>query len=77
MDIAELGEVASRLLAKGLANATQKTYLSGQQRYLRFCESGDRTPAPASEETLVLFVSHLAKEGLGHCAIKAYLAAVR
>ena len=39
------------MLAKGLANATQKTYLSGQQRYLSFCESGDRTPAPVSEET--------------------------
>ena len=65
------------MLAKGLADSTQKTYLSGQQRYLRFCESGDRIPAPASEETLVLFVSHLAKEGLGHRTIKVYLAAVR
>ena len=34
-------------------------------------------PVPASEDVLVLFVSQLAKDGLKHRTIKAYLSAVR
>ena len=34
-------------------------------------------PVPASEDVLVLFVSQLAKDGLKHRTIKAYLSAIR
>ncbi len=67
----------ARLLARGLADSTQWSYRSGQQRYLAFCEASKRVLAPESEETLVLFVSFLVKEGLKHRTIEVYLAAVR
>ena len=47
-------------------------------RYLRFCKRYGRTPLPASERSLCLFVAFLAGEGLRHSSIiNTYLAAVR
>ena len=48
-------------------------------RYLRFCKRYGRTPLPASERNLCLFVAaFLAGEGLRHSSIiNTYLAAVR
>ena len=50
---------------------------TGQKRYLSFCSAAAKPPLPASEETLLMFVSQLAKEGLAPQSIKGYLSAVR
>ena len=61
---------------KGLAVSSQRTYKSGENRYLRFCRSGDWTPLPVSEAMLCKFVSLVASEGLKHRTIKTYLSGV-
>ena len=48
----------------------------GWRRYLSFCSHASRVALPSSEETLLLFTSYLAKEGLAHTMIKVYLSAV-
>ena len=65
----------------GLAWRTNRTYGSGERRFIRFClmhrlvhDSGDILPA--SEGTLIYFASYLARS-VRHSTIKLYLAAVR
>ena len=70
-------ERAAFYFTKGLADSSQKTYKSGENRYLRFCQSANWTPLPAPEATLCKFVSFLASEGLKHRTIKTYLSGVR
>ena len=70
-------ESAAFFFAKGLADSSQKTYKSGENRYLRFCQSVHCSPLPASEETLCKFVSYVARQGLKHRTIKTYLSAIR
>ena len=54
-----------------------KSYQAGQKRYLSFCDAVQRPAVPTSEETLMMFASHLAKGSLSHQTIKVYLSAVR
>lgn len=65
----------------GLAHRTNRTYHSGEKRFIRFClmhrlvlDNGDILPA--SEGTLIYFASYLART-VRHSTIKLYLAAVR
>ena len=60
-------------MQQGLATSTQ----AGQRRYLTFCSAINRPAMPTSEEIMLMFVSHLAQEGLAHTSIKVYLSAVR
>ena len=62
---------------KGLADSTKHTYLSGQNRFLDFCQKGGVRAVPVTERVLCLFVSYLAEAGLRVCTIKVYLSAVR
>jgi len=54
-----------------------KSYQAGHKRYLAFCTKASRQAIPTSKNTLMMFASHLAKEGLSHQSIKVHLAAVR
>ena len=65
----------------GLAWTIQRTYSSGEKRFINFClmnrlvsDMGDILPA--SEGTLIYFASYLART-VRHSTIKVYLAAVR
>ena len=66
-----------KFFTKGLAASTQRSYRSGQNRYLQFCRKGNLQPLPTSETTLCRFVSYLAEDSLTHRTIKAYLSAIR
>ena len=66
-----------RYFTKGLAPSTLRTYKSGQDRYLKFCESASLSPLPANEEQLCAFVAFLADDKLKHRSIKTYMSAVR
>ena len=59
-----------------MAQFTQRTYNSGQQHYLWFCQHTSLQPIPASEHQLVLFATFLALKGLKWQTIKTYLSAV-
>ena len=77
MDIANLVPVVHQLFASGLADSTRKVYRSGEERYLRFCESAGLSPFPTAENVLLLFVSSLHQHDLAHSTVKSYLAAIR
>ena len=57
--------------------STQKTYRSGEHRYLRFCAELGESPYPANEQRLARFIAHLFRQGLRAGSMKSYLAAVR
>ena len=59
LDLAELDKVAAGLMAKGIAESTNRAYRSAQNRFMKFCGEAGLTPVPASEEVLCFFVAHL------------------
>lgn len=77
MDITSLQTALQGYYQKGLAKSTHKSYQAGQKRYLMFCSEVKRSAVPTTEETLLLFVTHLAQHELTHATIKVYLSAVR
>lgn len=67
----------AKFFSKGLAESTQRTYRSGQNKFIKFCEAGGFQAVPASEVVLCRFVAHTAEMGLRYRTIKVYLSAVR
>ena len=51
---------AKQYFTHGLADSTQRTYSAPQRQYLAFSSRLDLSPFPASEQTLMLFVTELA-----------------
>ena len=68
---------ASWRAALRLADSSHRTYKSGENRFLHFCQMSGVSPLPVSEGVLCKFVSYLAGEGLKHRSIKPYLSGVR
>ena len=57
---------------------SRTAYRSAQRRYLAFCSRfGVSVPYPLQEDTLCSYVAYLAKDGLKHHTIKAYLSGIR
>ena len=56
--LCELRRQAKAFVQAGLQTSTQKTYSSGEKRFMAFCEQYSISPLPCSEETLVLFVTY-------------------
>lgn len=59
-----------------MAGSTSKVYSSAQRIYMAFCTRLALTPIPASETSLILFVTELAQTR-AHSTIRTYLAGVR
>ena len=76
MDFSELQITVQQYFVNGLAPLTRKSYQAGQSRYHHFCQQLNVRPIPTSERVLLMFMSHLAKEGIDHTTIKVYLAAI-
>ena len=74
--ISSLEIEAERLLSKGVAASTGKVYATAQRLFQDFCHRLSLTPLPASESTLILFVTELAQTR-AHSTIRTYLAGVR
>ena len=64
------------LLRKGIAQSTEKLYNSAQKGFLQFCHHLSLQPLPATEDTLILYVTDLAQSRT-HSTIRTYLAGVR
>ena len=77
LDIQTLDRLATSYFTKGLADYTQRSYGSAQNRFLKFCTEVGLQPVPALEQVLCYFVAYLASSKLKHRTIKAYLSAVR
>ena len=76
LDISSIQAAVQRYYQNGLATATQRCYLAGQQRYIQFCNQTNQTVIPTSENTLLLFAAHLALSGLAYTSIKVYFSAI-
>lgn len=61
----------------GISAATRRAYTASLQKYITFCYQTRQQAVPATEETLLLFATHLAQQGLSHSTIQVYLSAVR
>ena len=62
---------------KALRKSTHATYSSAQKRFKSFCDENNLCHLPASEDTLVLFVSQLYLDDLKGSSIRVYLSSVR
>jgi len=75
--IFDLVPLVQELFTAGTAPSTWKVYCTGASRYTKFCEATILIAYPTSENTLMLFVTHLQSEGLDPGTTKSYLAGVR
>ena len=69
-------EAVQQYLGNGIASSTKRMYASGVQHYIDFCTQTQCLPIPTSENTILLFVAHLAMQQLSHTSIKVYLSAM-
>ena len=67
---------AQEYFRSGLADSTHRTYTAAQRQFLSFCDTYGLSPLPASEDTLILFVTHLAAR-IKPQSISVYLAGIR
>ena len=75
--VTALGPTVQRLLQAGLAPSTQRAYLAGKKKYLKFCQETGIAPLPVTEQKLIGMVAFAVNQGLKHQTIKCYLSAVR
>ena len=61
----------------GISNATRKAYTASIRWFTTFCSQTKQPAVPASEETLLLFATYLAQQGLSCSTIQVYLSGVR
>jgi hypothetical protein len=76
-DLASLHLHAKRLIRAGVRPSTARTYSSAQNRFLNFCGRYGLLPIPCTEDTLVLYVAFLHREGLRPGTVRVYLAGIR
>ena len=69
-DFSKLQIAVQQYFVNGLAPSTRKSHYVGQSRYHHFCQQLNVTPIPTSEKVLLMFIAHLAKEGIAHTTIK-------
>ena len=67
---------AAEYLKNGIASSTWKTYSSAQSIYIEFCGRLGFSLLPATEGSLILFVTELAQTR-AHSTIRTYLSSVR
>ena len=75
--MSQLSAAAQAYFNLGISAATKKAYTAGLRNYIAFCREINQQPIPACEDTLLLYVTHLAKLKLSYAMIQVYLSAVR
>ena len=73
--LAHLEDQAEVYMKNGIATSTQKVYSCAHRLFLDFCSRLNRVPLPASEATIILFVTELA-QSRAQTTIKSYLSGV-
>ena len=68
---------ARRLLQNSVAPATWRAYAGGQAQYRDFCARYGLLPVPASAATVIYYLAHMRRAGVGAATAKQRLAAVR
>ena len=75
--ISDLKSAAVQLVQAGIRQSTKRTYLSVQKQFLEFCNVYSLCPVPASEVTLLLYITHLNGKGMAHASVLVQLAGIR
>ena len=73
----QLNVAAQSYFDLGISDTTRKAYKTGLSKYQTFCSQFKQSAVPAMEDTLVLFITHLAEWLLSYSTIQVYLSAVR
>ena len=77
LDITDLDKAVQQLFSSGLAPSTRRSYQSGSNQYLQFCNLYNIVPPfPVDEKHLTRFVAFLFIKGLSGGTVKHYLAAL-
>ena len=74
--IAGLDARVEELISKGHRPSTARTYASIQHRYLRFCNTYQIQPLPASELHILRFIAHIS-HNVSYNSMQVYLSAIR
>ena len=75
--ISDLQSEAVRLVRIGIRQSTRATYTSVQSQYKRFCEMYRLCAVPATQVTLLLYITSLNQKGIAHSSILVHLAGIR
>ena len=73
----DLGFTLRKLLDNAIKPNTKRTYSSAQKRFIKFCVMYDLDPLPASEDTVLYYISFLFRDGLKGSSIRVYLSGLR
>ena len=76
ISLAALEEKARKLMQKSLAPSTRSKYLACTNTYLSFCKITNLSPFPISQNTLIMYATHLCPTH-SHKNISAHLAAIK
>lgn len=78
LPLQQLKQAAGQLIVDGLRSSSQRTYSHGQKLFLTFCGVYGLQALPATEDTLMLFVTYMfTSRHLKHDTIHVYLYSVR
>ena len=71
LDLHNLQSAVQHYYQQGLASSTQKSYQTGQHRYLTFCSSIKKSPLPTTEDTLFpnIELVRIALPAAEHCYV--------
>ena len=77
LSLHQLNAAAQSYFDLGISDATRKAYKTCHSKYQTFCSQFKQSAVPAKEDTLVLFITHLAKQQLSYSTIQVYLSTLR
>ena len=74
--LTHLEQQAALLLSQSIAPSTKKNYSSAMQSFQLFCNHFSLQPTPPSEQTLILYATHISSYS-SHSNVKVHMAAVK
>lgn len=67
---------AQQLVSSGIRTSTRSTYSGPQNKFIQFCKYIGVNALPASDNTLLLFITHLHQNKLSLSTIKVYMSSI-
>lgn len=76
-ELTSLNSIARYYRQQSLSKATQRSYITGYNLFVAFCEAHGLSHMPASMETVAQFLAHEVSRGLAPMTLSARLSAIR
>ena len=74
--LAEIQAQAELLVSNGIQSSTRSTYSGPQKMFIQFCNQFGLNPLPATDNALLLFITHLHKKSLSISTVKVYISSI-